>query len=563
MLLRKTAKAGIIAGAVALASVLLPNTAAADGPTFSIESTTGAPGENVPVNVFLSEGPADTAAYNFTVVFSNSGQLASSNITGQMAPGLGTGFTYLDNSLTTSEGLEYRAVLYSSGPSVHFNSAGQVHIATINVPLSPDAQPGQVIGLEFRNEFDTDGRTGLVGVSNAAGSSIVPGGVAPADARPNAEGGTVTVEDSEIEYDFRPGPDLLDDWEFAQIIPNPVSGDLTEGLTGQQAAGTGFNITQDANNTFGFMQTRDEAASLVPSAGPGNIMYHTWVFASDAERPRDVPAIRLRNIKGDQPWAQTHEYQQPSSAIELVPTEAMGDVEMTAVSWVPPARTGGDPARDGFILAFDILSFGVTGVPDTVVTVKEVKVSYKSEDSLANEQLVYQHDYSTGDTDGFDPPNEAGIPGAILPVTAISDVGLGVISSGPPGALDTNTNQLEEFAFGWWERIVDEWIIEAGKIYRIDYSLGSTAPTINEHITARLRLTAGENDFIAVTVVDAGSEDISIPSEGSRQLRAYVNFPDVLAGEPVKISFDGLQTNPAASGGIYFEELTVRSFDRP
>lgn len=556
-----TARATLLAGLVTLGAAFVPGLATAQGPTFIVESAEGSPGATVPVRIFLAEGPTDTAAYNFTLLIENSGLLASNNITGDKAPGLPGGFTYLDNSLTTTAGLEYRAVLYSSGASTVFNSsaASGVHIATVNIPVSASAAPGETINLSFRNEFDTDGRTGLVGVSNAAGGSIVPGSAAPADARPNATAGVIDiVEESGLEFDFRPGPTPLDGWEFAQIIPTVPA----PGLDGNQVAGQGMTVEQQANNTFGFWQTIDAVGSIIPSAGPGNILVHHWTFATSAGVPKEIPTIRLRATKADQPYTQTHDYQQPSSSIELLPTAPMGDSDLTAVSWVPPARTGGDPDRDAFILAFDLMSFGgVVGVPGTFIAIKQADVSYLSESALTDEEVVYQHDFSGGDTDEFTPPNEEGVEGFILPVVASSGTGLGVSPTQGVGAVNPDTG-TPAISFGWWEKTLQEWVVEAGKVYRIDLTIASTAPSVDLTDVARLRLTVGENDFIATTVVEAGSGDIT-PNAAGRALSAFVKIPDVLAGNPVKVSFDGYRTNNDASGGVILKSLTVLSFTHP
>jgi hypothetical protein len=184
----------------ALAASTLAMAAAVPAQQFAFQADTlsATAGQNATLEVFLSGSSAPVAAVNFTVRVSAAGagalQLAQATST---SPLEASGFVYEFNpdyarssvSTGTIQGdvVEFRGVLYpSGGASTTFSASASTKIAEIVLPVSASA-PSGTINVELVSAID--GGTGLLGVSDAAGTSLKPQG----QTRPGGDIIAVTV----------------------------------------------------------------------------------------------------------------------------------------------------------------------------------------------------------------------------------------------------------------------------------------------------------------------------------------------------------------------------------
>ncbi len=567
--------------------------AQAQSPAFRLESVQGSPGETAQVRLFLSGGVNNTAAINFTItVPAEDVAFLSGNITGDKSAAL-VGFTYEENSPTVASGREYRAVLYpNTGSSATFDSTAEVEVARISVPISASADPtasNPAINLVIKNQFDTDGITGLVGISNAAGVSIVSGAETPSAGGTRSiakTDGAVTVVIFGGTDNFKDAAGIFPGWEARQVLPfvlktggvpqlllptvDPLfaAGDVNLNIT-QNASGVAVTTDELTNPTnFGFVVS--DPNSRKDSPGVDALGVAKWFVSTNVSNPNDNGKIRLR--ANTDSFAQADIFQEARANVaeqgeSTVPVSADGIVGLTQVFNAPASASNGLFAdRDGFEFAFDVQT---DNVPDFFVklgsqgqsyTIDRFELTSVSKASLTNEATIYSATFAGGDAAGF----TAG-PNIIVgnPINANSTDGLALV----PGP---HANPSDVFGFRWWERNISEWTVATGKLYRVDFVVASSAVNPVESIVARARFDVSEivgvPDYVKEVVIESagfGADGTELPSPTGSTYTTYLVIPDILAGRTVSVFFDAYKTLPSSNGGVTFKSIIVRSYDRP
>ncbi|CAN5370667.1 hypothetical protein BH09SUM1_BH09SUM1_01920 [soil metagenome] len=556
---------------------------AANAQSFRLESVTAAPGDTAHVKVFVTAAEP-IAALNFTVSVSGADFAGiNGSITGaKSSNGAISSFTYVDNSLNLGSEKQYRGVLYSTTANATFNASTEVQIATINVPISASLTDGGLIHLTLLNSFDTDGVTGLLGISNAAGQSLVVG-ADPATSRPGKTDGLVTLDEINQNVDFTGGSTLVAGWHYTQILPtffqmlptaDPHS-PSAEALPGTVSPTGGLNVTINALNSFGFLETDVNASPspIILPQHPDSIMVYSYTLASTGAAGHDYPTVRARSNAADFSFAQDAIYQetQPASpAPVVVPTVGSGAKVLSGAIYVPATVLNGS-GTNGLTTSLDFLTFA-SGAVGTVASVSNFKANSVAISALTGETEVYNHDFSTGNTDGFVVTNSVlNTPGGPYTTTSNSTAGLslapdsaGFLAYTAPGD-SAPTPGIYYLCFGWWEKVISSWTVATDKIYRVDFRLASTATDIHNTPNARFRFTAGLFDFVQEVVVESNSSDLSLyPDADGTDYTAFVIIPNELAGSQVQVDFDMfVDGSPTQQGAVVLKSFHVRSYNRP
>ncbi|MCC6547667.1 hypothetical protein IT570_10920 [Candidatus Sumerlaeota bacterium] len=550
--------------------------AAAQAPTFRLDTATITQGQtSAQVGLYISGGVANTAAFNVTIDVTSGADKLNGNITGVKDPAL-TNFTYVQNSIG---GTQYRAVLYAPNSSTTFNTTNEVKVATLTIPVSSTATPG-TIGLTIANKFDSDAVTGLTGLGDSAGNSIHGPNEIPSSngARQiNATNGGVTVNaiNPGTTIEFCSSNSIPNGWEFAQVLP---IGD-PDHLGSSQMAGMGHHLTLLAKNAFGFVQTIDSDATVIPSPGDGQILRSTFAVASNQSSAFNNVPIRLRAGARDASFTQTHTFQEGNSGntapITVPLSTDAGPRNLELVYYCPDTLTNNIPtaSSNGIILAFDLLQFGDVGTSGAVgarYDLKSINYTALNPNTLTNEDEILSLNF-VGNAHNFTPidfkPDNSAITG-IFPSNLGTTGGLTINNATAPVGDLAQPSGLK-FSFGIWEKTFNQasgepWEVAADKLYKVTFTLASNAPGGTPSHTARLRFTVGDNDFVGDASVNALQDQTFDPRGSGKTYTAFVKFPNALAGLPVKLSYDVFWVNPGVTNTgitLTLTELHVFSYD--
>jgi hypothetical protein len=551
----------------------LSSMASAQTPTFRLEDKMVQPGQTAELGLFVSGGVANTAALNVTINVTEGADKLGGNITGVKSAALAA-YTFAENRPTATQ---YRAVIYAPSSGVTpFSSTSEIQVATISVPVAANATDG-MIHLDIQNAFDADGVTGLTGLSDASGVSIhgteTPG--------PSAARG-ITVDNSMVmveavtgtTIDFCPLNVLPAEWEFAQVIPftTPVR------LSSASVPGQGFSVTLQAKDTFGFLQTKDTDATVIPSPGDGQLLHVLWTIGSNSASAYDLPTFRLRASARDASFTQEHIFQEGSAANNapvVMPVTGDGAPRnFESVFYCPASLTNNNPnvTSNGIILAYDILQFGAAGTNGNTGSRLDLKkIVYSSIDpaGLGAGTSLINLDFSAGDSHNFTPIDfkpSGSVPG-IFPSDLTSASGLSIAPTTAP-VIPTTTGAASgvDFSFGIWEKLFDDasgepWEVAADTLYKVQFTLGSTAPVGNPSHTARLRFTVGDNDFTGTAVINPIQDQSFDPRGSGTTYTGYLKFPPTTVGLPVKVSYDVYWVAANTRGTITLKSLTVTALE--
>jgi len=558
--------------------------ALAQNPQLQLETITAAPGETAQVRLSLEGAAADTKAVNFTVRISaeDAALLGEGPIEGILPASLSTqGYVYEDNMPVTGDNsVEYRGVIYprdSTSPA--FDATNSTTLATLSIPVAPDSGDStdpDGIALTLVNEFASDGITGLVGISNAAGESVVSAPESPsAGAQRNIAkvDGQIVIEQAGTIVDFKGG--LPSGWEAVQVIPRfgmilPDRQIQNPELDFAAVQGSGIEATLNQTGSFGFLQT-GPSAQITDGLSGDMILAHKWSASTNATDAQANADLRFRmNVDG---FSQQAEYIEARTAasgeqgVTTLPVASDGIVEFGSMSHLPASVANG--FRDNALLALDFLTF-IQGQAGTTLTLDNAEYDIIDPSSLQNEAMVWSHDFNPNadGTDGFTfLPDRGAFLGDSqgIETSQITDSGMGVMLGGPP-------RPDGQFSFAIWEGFVNEWQLNADKIYRVDYNVATTAAQPLDTNIARLRINFGELaeqgifDFVHMAVIESGgdaTDPAGLPDQDGESYTTWINAPDALAGQTALVSFDGYQTTDRTSGGVILQNITVRSYDRP
>jgi hypothetical protein len=384
-----------------LACVAGKGSATGTTPQFTLQNAKGLRGGVARVPLDVSNGVGDTKAINFTIKI-----LEGENLVDGLLKGSSELDGFEENSPSQTE---YRAII--DPPSSTFSTLSSRRIATIEVPIKANPS-GNTIMLEVVTKFDQDGIVGLTGMSDLNGNSVHGPDETPAPNGPRAilgNSATITLPDQSVGFC---DSSLSPDWEFSRVLPvtptvTPTPTPCLEGAPTQQ----GYGVTLKAKNTFGFLQTKDTDATVIPSPGDGKILHVLWTIGSNSALAYDLPTFRLRTSARDASFTQEHIFQEGSAAnnapIVMPVTGDGAPRNFESVYYCPTSLTNDLPnvSSNGIILAFDVLQFeeGTNGVPESRLYLMNVVYSTIDPTPLGNGTLVLDLDFSAGEQHDFTP----------------------------------------------------------------------------------------------------------------------------------------------------------------
>lgn len=551
----------------------------ANAQTFILESGEAAPGSTVDLQLLVNGGPVDTSALNFTVRYDADQVSAISGARGT-APGISSSYIYDEHSPSQTE---YRGVLYAVDNTVPpFSTASNAHVATLSVTLSNALEDGESVILTLVNSFDDDGITGLLGLGDSSGTSIVPGSN-PAQSRPAATNGVITaVAGPLVDEDFTGTTDPVEGWNFTEF-PVPQFGHSgAAGLSAEQT-NDGFRVTIANNNPnpgratdtiFGRFETTGDP--IIPDAG--SMLLMSAEFSSDAESPEASAFVRFSTQAQNFAYTTKANIKEVDAAPPYLLPSGGATATHRVAAYIPqyivdPIDDGQDILQ-GIDLAFDVVSNFVPGglspaVEGDSITLKRITVDQLPVAAAEEGTVVFDETFTGGNAGGFNNlvtqlVDENGVNVGENSV-ADSSEGLSLFHAVPEGAV---TNDLA-LALGWWDRVLD-FEVQAGKYYRFDAEVATTAANPQFSHTFRMRLGAvGTNlniggDYNDLTIISPITQaaDGRPTAEGKEYTTVSV-FPEEAIGQNVYFAFDVYTLTPVTNGAIILKSLRVTEHDLP
>ncbi|MCC5875930.1 MAG: hypothetical protein JJU11_06900 [Candidatus Sumerlaeia bacterium] len=551
----------------------------AQAQTFSLENVTAEAGSTVDVQLFVSGGPTDTSALNFTVRFDPEQVTGISGVRGT-APGITNNYIYDQNTPSSSE---YRAVLYPDDNTIApFSTSGNAHVATLSVNLSSSLSDGEDVILTLANTFDVDEITGLIGLSNSQGDSIVPGGAAPNQGRPNAVNGTITITGTGplLDVDFTGREEIPDGFGFAEVII-PFNPEAESRLGGQQT-GSGYRVTVNdrnpnpgriADTLFGQVGL---LGNIVPDAG--SMLLTSFDFSSNAPEPINSPYVRMNLRAQNNAYAVVVEIDETDDEAPFLLSSNNEVKTQQSATYVPgfvidPIEFGGQ-TLEGFAVGFDVLNVHTPGAREraangTYVDLRRIDIQQLEVPSEGTE--VYN--------ETFGPENTGGLTGVIVePVT--NPVATGFTSQ--EGGLVVGFEWLPEeertadiadalnFPLGWWSGRLNDFQIQSNKLYRIDVNVATDAADTQFAHIFRIRAIAARGneavagDYISVTSVVPDTQQVAArPTADGRTYTTIVKFPEEAVGQSMYFGLDVFSADTRTHGSIIFKNVTITELDMP
>ncbi len=303
---------------------------------------------------------------------------------------------------------------------------------------------------------------------------------------------------------------------------------------------------QDNTNTFGYWTSEPDAVSVIP-----NYLYRaSWTVATDVTDPHAVPQVGLRVNSQN---LQQADMLMVSSAGDgsYAPTPEGRTYEMY---FVPPESCVGKPEdQDDLILSFDILNFDPADAPDGSLMLDGVVVDAIPLDTLSTPTLLKTWSFEL-DAEGWQFGSVAFFFTA--PGSDTSGGALWLIAQ-------DNTS-----TFGFWSGPSEEVQVEAGKLYRLRFTVG-TDVTIQDEVP-QLRLRASSEDFQAsiVKVISSVTGAEMSPTLARHTYDLYFYPPQSVVGteaDNILLTFDMLNFDPldAQNGALLLDTVTVESLSGP
>lgn len=555
---RKITKVLAQAAVVALA---VSSMASAQSFSFGAANMAGAPGETVNIPIYV-QGAGDVAGVNYTVRISSADGAKLGLASATSSSGLATGnFTYAMNSLTrsgatggsiTGDVVEHRGVLYSTvSPAQTFNAAGQTQVATIQATIDPGAT-GSVM-LELVSAIDNN--TGLLGISDASGNSVVPGG----QQRPG--GATMVLDISAggfpVTTDFQTtGSDP--NWTYVAILP--AGGSLPVGTA---VPGEGAKIEGQEMNSFGFwFGHKDNPASIWRKPQTGMIYVTDFTMKSDATG-FDIPPIRIRTDSGDSFYASYALFQDlpgnGADGVQVVPDST--PKTMRLLNHVQSTNNNGI-GPDGFNVAADLFLF-LLGAPNEGIYLQALKENVVDPATLSGETVIYDHTFVGADPDIFVHEVE-NITGK--PVTYSINDGLGIQTS---GTYEAGTGI---FSFGFWYstfgQLAGQGLVGASnKWYKIEATVAGDASVPSRTPVIRLRLSSESLEWMYYFTMTAAAGDTSMAATPAGvTYTSWAATPPEIDGLPLAVAFEmyDIYANvPDENPTVRLKSLKITQYNAP
>lgn len=302
---------------------------------------------------------------------------------------------------------------------------------------------------------------------------------------------------------------------------------------------------QDNTNTFGYWTSEADA---VPVAA--NSLYQaSWTVATDVTDPLQVPQARLRLNSQNLQQADVLVISTVGDG-SYAPTPAGRTYEMY---FVPPESCLGKPEdQDDLILSFDILNFDPQDAANGSLMLDSVVVDAIPLSTLGTPTVLKIWDFNM-DSEGWQ------LGSAPIFTSPVSDTSGGRLSL----IAQDNTS-----TFGYWSGPSEEVQIEAGKLYRLRFSV-STDVTVPDNVPQlRLRAFSEDSQSSIIKVISSVNGAEMSPTPGGCTYDLYFYPPQSLVGtesDSIIAAFDMLNFDPAdaADGALMLDSLTVESFDVP
>jgi len=302
---------------------------------------------------------------------------------------------------------------------------------------------------------------------------------------------------------------------------------------------------QDNTNTFGYWASEADA---VPVAA--NSLYRaSWTVATDVTDPLAVPQVRLR--VNSQNLQQADMLVVSSSGDgSYAPTPEGQTYEMY---FIPPESCLGQPEdKDDLILSFDILNFDPGDAPDGSLMLDSVVVEAIPLSTLETPTLLQTWSFGA-DSEGW----QFGSASVFTaPVSDSSDGALWLTAQ-------NNTN-----TFGFWSGPSQEVQAEAGKLYRLRFTVSTEVAAQDDVPQLRLRVSSEDFQSSIVKAISSVSGAEMSPTPAGRTYDLYFYPPQSLVGtesDSILVAFDMLNFDPAdaPTGALLLDTVTVESLDVP
>lgn len=356
-----------------------------------------------------------------------------------------------------------------------------------------------------------------------------------------------------------------DSWHFSTIL-----GSDDAFTTNSNSSGNSFDITVNEFNGFGFYQSEDLAGGTPPLQS-NNILGVRWTYTSDAQNAEDVPDVRLRMTARDGSFTQSYVMQdafyQDGHSSPNVPTNER-DYIFQSFADIPPFLVNGAPfaEADGYVLAFDVLSFNRTNANrlGKTLRLKKVEAFGLNPGDLGSPSNVLNTNFGSDDQ-GWE-ISDTHIGGQEV-VHVRNERGLGIRTSGP--GLPVPGDPIGyNFSYGWWT-LKDAFTLKPNHVYRVHYivsvdSNNGTGET--DAVPTRLRFSDPKLDFAATVSVGSNffGETGGNPDNAGKSYVAWVSFPPELAvtETPITIYWEvwqDAQPNPSGSS-MFIKHLQIKEY---
>ena len=303
---------------------------------------------------------------------------------------------------------------------------------------------------------------------------------------------------------------------------------------------------QDNTNTYGYWTSQPDAVTVI-----ADCLYRTsWTVATDVTDPHAVPHMRLRVNSQNLQQADMLEVSSAGDS-SYAPTLDGRTYEMY---FLPPESCVGKPEdQDDLILSFDILNFDPADAPDASLMLDGVVVDAIPLSTLGTPTVLKTWNFES-DAEGWQFGSVA--PFFTAPASDTSGGALWLIAQ-------DNTS-----TFGFWSGPSEEVQVEAGKLYRLRFTV-STDVTIQDEVP-QLRLRASSEDFqasIAKVISSVTGAEMS-PTSSGYTYDLYFYPPQSLVeteAGAILAAFDMLNFDPldAPNGALLLDTVTVESLSVP
>ncbi len=311
--------------------------------------------------------------------------------------------------------------------------------------------------------------------------------------------------------------------------------------------------TEDNNLTFGMW---DSPLADIESPEDPVLLTANWRLSSSVEDRSEVPTVRLRSSKSD------------FSRSDLMVISSSGNGRNSPAQ-NPTAYTQYIPLAENpleHFFSFEVLNVDPMDAAESRISLDHLYTDYLMLNRLSDGNSLLDHDLNLSNGEnlgwsyGYD--ESGNLP---APQIVSSDNGLllqGVSSSSSERAYE------EPLYFGYWTKQTGIELID-GKLYKIEFTIGSTA-TEEERMnvpTFRLRANDSTSQIGHVINIDSVNQESQVPVLGEDlTYELWFNCPEDLSGSTLNLSFDYLyvekdsldQDNPHI--GVILKGVNVTEF---